>query len=138
MIVENDLSWNAHVKKLVKKLKFRMFTLRRLSHCLPRDMLKSVACGIFLSLVRYGLPLYCPLRLKDADPNPVILTELKVVFNDCLRLLTGNKREDHASIKSMLEELNWSSINQLCGETRLIEAWKTVNLEKYCMKLFGI
>ena len=52
IIVENDLSWNAHVKNLVKKLKFRMFTLRRLSHCLPRDMLKSVACGIFLSLIR--------------------------------------------------------------------------------------
>ena len=34
----------------------------------------------------------------------------------------------------MLEDLNWSSINQLCGETRLIEAWKTVYLEKYCMK----
>ena len=111
-----------------------MFTLRRLSHCLPRDMLKSVACGIFLSLIRYGLPLYCPLRLKEEDPNPGILTELKVVFNDCLRLLTGNKREDHTSIKSMLEELDWSSINQLCGETRLIEAWKTVHFEKYCMK----
>ena len=33
----------------------------------------------------------------------------------------------------MLEELEWSSINQLCGETRLLEAWKTVHLEKYCM-----
>ena len=57
--------------------------------------------GIFISLIRYGLPLYCPLRLKEEDPNPGVLTELKVVFNDCLRLLTGNKREDHASIKSM-------------------------------------
>ena len=27
-----------------------------------------------------------------------------------------------------------SSINQLCGETRLIEAWKTVHTEKYCMQ----
>ena len=35
---------------------------------------------------------------------------------------------------SMLEELEWSSINQLCGEARLIEAWKTVHLEKYCMQ----
>ena len=103
MIVENDLTWNAHVKNLVKKLKFRLFTLRRLSTCIPRDLLKSVACGIFLSVIRYGLPLYCPLRLKEDDPNPGILTELKVVFNDCMRLLTGNKREDHTSIKSMLE-----------------------------------
>ena len=112
----------------------RLFTLRRLSHCIPRELLKSVACGIFLSVIRYGLPLYCPLRLREEDPNPGIIKELKVVFNDCLRLLTGNKREDHTSIKSMLEELEWSSINQLCGETRLIEAWKTVHLEKYCMQ----
>ena len=34
----------------------------------------------------------------------------------------------------MLQELNWSSINQLCGETRLIEAWKTVHLDNYCMR----
>ena len=134
MIVGNDLTWNAHVKNLVKKLKFRLFTLRRLTHCIPRALLKSVACGIFVSLIRYGLPLYCPLRLNDSDPNPGILKDLKVVFNDCLRLLTNNKREDHTSIKSMLEELEWSSINQLCGETRLIEAWKTVHWEKYCMK----
>ena len=54
----NDLTWNAHVNNLVKKLKFRLFTLRRLSHCIPRALLKSVACGIFLSVIRYGLPLY--------------------------------------------------------------------------------
>ena len=64
MIVTNDLTWNAHVENLVKKLKFRLFTLRRLSHCIPRELLKSVACGIFLSVIRYGLPLYCPLRLR--------------------------------------------------------------------------
>ena len=34
----------------------------------------------------------------------------------------------------MLDELGWLSINQLAAETRLIEAWKTVNLEDYCMK----
>ena len=34
----------------------------------------------------------------------------------------------------MLDELGWLSINQLASETRLIEAWKTVHLEDYCMK----
>ena len=84
--------------------------------------------------MRYGLPLYCPLRLNQLDPNPIILMQLKKVFNDCLRLLTNKTWEDHASIKDMLEELNWSSINQLCGETRLIEAWKRVHVEDYCIQ----
>ena len=34
----------------------------------------------------------------------------------------------------MLEDLGWMSINQLCAETRLLEAWKTVNTEDYCLK----
>ena len=134
IIVDNDLTWHSHIKNLVKKLKFRLFSLRRLSHSLPKAMLKSVADAIFVSLIRYGLPLYCPLRLKDNDPHPGIIKDLKVTYNDCLRLLTNKKWEDHASIKDMLEELEWSSINQLCAETRLIEAWKTVNLENYCMQ----
>ena len=121
-------------KNLVKKLNFRLFTLRRLSHMIPRHLLKSVADGIFLSLIRYGLPLYCPLRLKENDPNPTILKDLKKVFNDCLRLLNNKTWEDHASISEMLQALEWSSINQLCGETRLIEAWKIVHTEKYCMQ----
>ena len=97
-------------------------------------MLKTIADAIFISQVRYGLPLYCPLRLNQHDPNLIILMQLKKVYNDCLRLLTNKTWEDHASIKEMLEELNWSSINQLCGETRLLEAWKRVHLEGYCME----
>ena len=68
-------------------------------------MLKTIADAIFISQVRYGLPLYCPLRLNQHDPNPTILMQLKKVFNDCLRLLTNKTWEDHASIKNMLEEL---------------------------------
>ena len=57
-----------------------------------------------------------------------------MIFNDCLRLLTNNKRQDHARVADMLEELKWLSINQLCAETRLLEAWKTVHQEDYCIK----
>ena len=34
----------------------------------------------------------------------------------------------------MLKNLEWASVNQLAAETRLIEAWKSVNQEDYCMK----
>ena len=34
----------------------------------------------------------------------------------------------------MLTELDWLSINQLCAETRLVEAWKTVHSDDYCMR----
>ena len=87
----------------------------------------------FMSLVRYGLPLYCPLRLKNQDPQHDSIDKIKVVFNDCLRLLTNKRREDCARIQDMLKELQWLSINQLCAETRLLEAWKSVRQEHYCL-----
>ena len=44
------------------------------------------------------------------------------------------KRQDHTSIKNMLEELGWLSLNQLSAETRLIQAWKTAHIENYCLE----
>ena len=34
----------------------------------------------------------------------------------------------------MLEKLNWLSVNQLAAEIRLMEVWKSLNLEDYCSK----
>ena len=68
---------------------------------------------------------------KEDDPIPGCVKAIKVAQNDCLRLLSGTKRTDHTSIKSMLEDLGWLSINQLAAETRLIEAWKSVHMEDY-------
>ena len=62
------------------------------------------------------------------------MDKIKVVFNDCLRLLTNKKRKDHAKIKDMLQDLGWLSIIQLCAEIRLLEAWKAIHLEDYCLK----
>ena len=34
----------------------------------------------------------------------------------------------------MLEEVGWLSLNQLACETRLIEVWKSLNIDNYCLK----
>ena len=86
-----------------------------------------------MSVLRYGLPAHCPLRLKEEDPSHSSIDRIKVVFNDCLRLLTNRKREDRGRIEDMLEELGWLSINQLNAETRLLEAWKSIHTEGYYM-----
>ena len=36
--------------------------------------------------------------------------------------------------QSMLEKLGWLSLNQMCAEVRLIEVWKSLNLENYCLE----
>ena len=132
--IKNDLTWSEHLRKLNRELNSRLFILRRLAQSLPKELLKRVADGIFISKLRYGLPLYCPIRLKAHDPEPSVLTNIKVTFNNMLRLLTSNRRKDHVSIDSMLKELGWLSINQLCIETRLTEAWKSINEENHPLK----
>ena len=97
--VTNDLKWDEHIKKLVAKLKFRLFNLRRLSKQLPNNLLKRVADAIFMSHVRYGLSLYCSIEIEPNDPHSNSIEKLRTVFNDCLRLLSGKSRSDHESIK---------------------------------------
>ena len=103
--IQSDLKWDNHIKNLTRKLNFRLFTLRRINEKLPKFLLKRVAEAIFMSHVRYGLPLYCPVKIDESDPTPGCLDALKVAFNDCLRLLLGIHGTDHESIKNMLDEL---------------------------------
>ena len=42
--------------------------------------------------------------------------------------------ENKMSIKEMLDKVGWLSINQLACEVRLIEVWKSLNLENYSLK----
>ena len=131
--IKKNFKWEKHIDELERKLRFRLFSLRRLSERIPKKLLKTVADGIFMSQIRYALPLFCPLKIDASDPTPGSINKIRVVFNDCLRLLTGVKPTEHRTIKSMLEEVGWLSINQMCAQTRLMEAWKSINLENYCM-----
>ena len=92
-----------------------------------------VANRIFFSIIRYGLGIFCPIRLTEEDPNPTSIEGVKVIFNDMLRLLCNARRQQHTTIESMLEKMGWLSINQLACEVRLIEVWKALNQEDYVL-----
>ena len=93
-----------------------------------------VADGLFISYIRYAIGLYCPIRIKEVDPVPSNIHGIKVIYNDVLRLLCCSKRENKNPIKDMLKEVGWLSLNQLACETRLIEVWKSLNIENYCLQ----
>ena len=132
--IKNDLKWDKHIIELEKKLNYRLYCLRRLSRILPEEELKSVADGIFISLIRYAMPVYYPVRMNDNAPHYGCISKIETAFNNCLRLLNQCKLEDKISIKRLLQNLNWLSLNQLSAHTRLVEAWKTANLEDYCLQ----
>ena len=134
--VSNDLKWTQHLSVLEKKLNHRLFTLRQIEQKVPRSLLKSVADGIFMSKLRYGLAIFWPVRLEDEDPHPAAIQGIKVVFNRVLRLLCGTVQENRMSVEKMLKKLGWLSINQMAAEVRLIEVWKALNLNTSLSGMF--
>ena len=88
----------------------------------------------FVSVLRYALGLFCPIRIKPDDPNHTSINGIKVIYNDLLRLLCSSKRENRKPIQEMLDQVGWLSINQMSCEIRLIEVWKSLNLKNYCLK----
>ena len=56
--VEPCLKWHKHTQELLKKLKARLGALATLKDILPVNSKKSLAEGIFISLLCYCLPLY--------------------------------------------------------------------------------
>ena len=58
MIINNTLTWRDHVfgkHGLLNDLNRRLFHVKRLSHNVRRERLKTVAHGIWVSKLRYGL-----------------------------------------------------------------------------------
>ena len=131
--VSNDLKWSMHIEKLESKLRSRLYSLRKMEQQVPKSLLKDIADSIFGSILRYALGLFCPIGINPNDPNPTSITGIKVIYHDVLRLLCNSKRKNHTSIESMLDQLGWLSINQLASEIRLLEVWKGLNQENYCM-----
>ena len=131
--IKNDLSWSTHLKKLEDQLSYRLYKLRRIEQVLPKSLLKKAADGIFCSVLRYELAIFCPIRILENDPHPTCIDGIKVIYHDVLRLLCNSKRKNHTSIESMLEQLGWLSLNQLASEIRLLEVWKGLNQDNYCL-----
>ena len=71
--VSNDLKWSKHITKLENTLLTRLYKLRQIEQELPKCLLKSIAEGIFVSHIRYAIGLYCPIRIKNSDPEPTCI-----------------------------------------------------------------
>ena len=105
--VANSLNWAEHIERLEDDLSYRLYTLRKLEQVIPKFLLKKVADGIFNSIIRYALGIFCPIRTHKDDPVPSSINGIRVRFNDVLRLLCNTRRQKHTSIESMLEKVGW-------------------------------
>ena len=105
--------------------------LRRLSRAISRDRLRRIADSLYVSKLRYGLQLYGKVRLSDKEPSESLLDSLQVTLNKFARFIHGSTLMDRINTKTIYEETQLFSVNQIMAQIKLIEVWKSINITDY-------
>ena len=120
---------------LVNALNKKLFLLKRLSHSLDFGSLLRIANAIFMSKIRYGLQLFGKVRWSIDDTIDGELNNLQKIQNKMVRQITKTKLSDKVCTEILLNKCNLLSINQIMGQIKALEAWKSVHLVGYSVTL---
>ena len=129
--IQNDLKWSKQVAKVTSEVTYALSVLKRLRDVIGLKELRTIADGLVMSKLRYCLPIYGAefLRLRDTDPQSVLILRMQRAQNDMLRILTRKRRRHHVRVVDMLKETKFLSINQSIAYSLLVEAWKARQFE---------
>ena len=127
----DDLQWKEHIEITIKALNRRLFLISRLRNKLNNASLRRIADSIFNSKIRYGLQLCGKVRTTELDPKQGSLMAMQKVQNKLFRVLNNSSLKDRIRTKSIANELNMLSVNQINAQVKLTEIWKTINVENY-------
>ena len=84
--------------------------------------------------IGYGLQLLGRVRVSAVDPVNGLLSKIQVTQNRMARFLNNSKISDKISNKDIYKKLNLLSVNQLNGQIKLPEFWKSLNNPNYPIK----
>ena len=127
--IEESQEWNVQLKSLISSLNQRLFIIRRISQHIPKSKLMNIVHSLWVSKLRYGLQLCTTVQQKEEERKPALMKSLQQTQNRLLRLLSNSRVADKISTKSMLEKFQLLSVNQLAAEIKLMETWKSINVE---------
>ena len=131
IIIEENQQWTAHFKQLNNALNSRLFQIRRVKNQIPRRCIMKIVQSLWFSKLRYGLQLCAITRTSQSDPQNLKMKSLQYAQNRLLRLLDGSRIKDRKSIRSLLQKFKLPSMNQIACEIKLMEAWKSINIQSY-------
>ena len=69
------------------------------------------------------------------DPECKHLKAIQLVQNKMLRALNRTNIKDKVSTDSLLKKFNITSVNRLNAQVKLLEVWKSQNLDKYPLEI---
>jgi hypothetical protein len=113
--IESGLKWTQHVEYLLGKLRKRLVALSHLKYIAPLSVRKTVAVGIFNSVLTYCLPLFGGCSLTN-------LKDIQILQNKAAR--TVSHSPPRAPRVQMFKKLDWLTVNQLVSYHSLISVFK--------------
>ena len=138
MQIDNDQKWKSHFcgkGGLLSALNQRLFMVKRMSNHISKKNLHRIVDSLWTSKLRYGLQLCTEVRLTEEQPKSQLVTMVQRAQNKMLRVLDGARIVDRKSTKSLLEEQNMLSVNQMAAQIKLTEMWKASNDPHYPIKM---
>jgi hypothetical protein len=128
IVINNSMTWQNHLygdeqnKGLIPKLSQRAGIVRKLSHVMPTNRLRTISNGIFFSLLSYGIQIYGSIsgldEYKEGSGRYQAMTRedshtIQVIMNIVLRCLTNLPKE--TPIRLLLKTSGFLSFHQMCA-----------------------
>ena len=106
-----------------------MGVLNRLKHKISKRNMITLANGLIVSKISYGIACYGTPRLCVNDPINSDMNRLQVALNNVMRLILGIRLSDKVSVSQLLNECGWLSLNRLAIKFTALQAWKLLAYE---------
>lgn len=107
IVVDAQLSWEAHVSLVVRRCYATLRGLSKLSQSLSRDTKKYLIEALVIPHIMYCIAVWggCGVTQKK---------RVQKVLNHCARVVFSARRSQHVS--PLLDELQWASVDMRVGE----------------------
>ena len=138
MTIDDNQRWDSQLYGkggTINSLNSRMFTIKRINNHIGKENIQKIVDSLYMSKLRYGLPLYGKIKWSKTDTQEKWLTDLQLNQNKMLRFLNGSKISDRISTESILVKYNLLSVNQLNAQIKIMEMWKATHIDHYPTKI---
>ena len=113
--IQSNLKWSQQVENLLGKLKKRLVGLAKLKFIVPYNTRKTIAQGIFNSVLVYCLPLFAGCDIAH-------IKAVQVLQNKAAQIVTNSP--PRANRSEMYDKLGWLTVNQLAVYHTLLTVYK--------------
>ena len=103
VIMDQNLSWNLHLKHLSQRCFGILIGLAHAKHVLPHDVMPRLIDALVISHVRYCIQVY-------GNCNAEMSGVIQKIFNFAARIISNRRKYDH--ISDVLDNLNWLNARQ--------------------------